>query len=53
MTIRSAADMTEARGLESGARISAGPRRIISRTRGKSHGPITRLMSPGDLGGII
>lgn len=26
------------------------PRRIIHRTRGFFHGPITRLMSPGDLG---
>jgi redox-sensitive bicupin YhaK (pirin superfamily) len=26
------------------------PRKIIHRTQGHSHGPITRLMSPGDLG---
>lgn len=27
--------------------------RIIHRTRGSSHGPITRLVSPGDLGEVI
>lgn len=27
-----------------------GPRRIVHRTRGRTHGPITRLMSPSDLG---
>jgi redox-sensitive bicupin YhaK (pirin superfamily) len=29
---------------------SVGPRRIAYRTRGLTHGPITRLMSPSDLG---
>ena len=28
-------------------------RRIVRRTRGSSHGPITRLMSPSDLGEIV
>ena len=28
-------------------------RRIAHRTRGNSHGPITRLVSPGDLGDVI
>ncbi|MES2742062.1 MAG: pirin family protein [Pseudomonadota bacterium] len=28
-------------------------RRIASRTRGRGHGPITRLMSPSDLGQIV
>ena len=28
-------------------------RPVIHRTRGRSHGPITRLMSPGDLGEIL
>lgn len=28
-------------------------RRIIHRTSGQTHGPITRLMSPGDLGGLL
>lgn len=31
----------------------AAPRRIARRTRGHVHGPITRLMSPSDLGQII
>jgi redox-sensitive bicupin YhaK (pirin superfamily) len=29
------------------------PRRIAYRTRGRGHGPITRLMSPSDLGEIV
>lgn len=29
---------------------AAPPRAIVHRTTGSSHGPITRLMSPGDLG---
>src|ERR1700761_8396489 len=29
------------------------PRRIVSRTRGQQHGPITRLVSPHDLGESI
>ena len=28
-------------------------REIVYRTRGQTHGPITRLMSPGDLGELI
>ena len=28
-------------------------RRIAYRTRGHSQGPLTRLMSPGDLGGLV
>lgn len=28
-------------------------RRIVHRTRGTTHGPITRLMSPGDLGEVL
>src|SRR5713101_669307 len=28
-------------------------RTIVYRTRGHSHGPITRLMSPGDLGELL
>jgi redox-sensitive bicupin YhaK (pirin superfamily) len=35
------------------ADISTNPRRIIGRTRGRRHGPITRLMSPGDLGEVL
>lgn len=33
--------------------ISPTPRRIMRRTRGQGHGPITRLMSPSDLGQIV
>ena len=29
------------------------PRRVVHRTRGSSHGPITRLVSPSDLGELI
>lgn len=31
----------------------AGTRRVTFRTRGHTHGPITRLMSPGDLGELL
>src|SRR5262249_30371969 len=33
--------------------VRASERRIAYRTRGRGHGPITRLMSPGDLGGLV
>lgn len=33
-------------------RSTTAPRRIVHRTRGHGHGPITRLMSPSDLGQI-
>ena len=33
--------------------ISTRPPRIIGRTQGRRHGPITRLMSPGDLGELL
>lgn len=32
---------------------SASGRTILHRTRGSSHGPITRLVSPGDLGALL
>lgn len=32
---------------------TAGPRRVTYRTRGVTHGPITRLMSPSDLGQVL
>src|SRR5213592_4998080 len=53
MTIRSVSDTTETHGPQSRARTSPRPPRIIGRTRGKRHGPITRLMSPGDLGELL
>ena len=31
----------------------ARPRRVAYRTRGRSHGPITRLVSPSDVGQLI
>src|ERR1700757_4499663 len=34
-------------------REAATPRSIVLRTRGHSHGPITRLVSPGDVGRLI
>jgi redox-sensitive bicupin YhaK (pirin superfamily) len=33
--------------------IQARPRKIVHRTRGNRHGPVTRLMSPGDLGQVL
>src|ERR1700681_1608320 len=35
------------------AATSAGARRIALRTRGRQHGPITRLVSPSDIGELI
>src|SRR5260221_13605520 len=32
------------------ARLETTERRVVHRTRGRQHGPITRLMSPSDLG---
>src|SRR5258706_6897183 len=33
--------------------VQARPRKVTHRTRGRSHGPITRLMSPSDFGEIL
>src|SRR5688572_30216941 len=30
--------------------LSAPTRRVVARTRGRSHGPITRIVSPSDIG---
>jgi redox-sensitive bicupin YhaK (pirin superfamily) len=38
---------------QSTAVIGARPRQIAHRTRGRRHGPITRLVSPSDLGEIL
>jgi redox-sensitive bicupin YhaK (pirin superfamily) len=35
------------------AAVSAGTRRIVLSTRGRKHGPITRLVSPSDVGELI
>lgn len=37
----------------SAATVATAARAIVHRTRGKRHGPITRLMSPGDLGQLL
>jgi redox-sensitive bicupin YhaK (pirin superfamily) len=38
---------------ESAVLVRNKPRRIVHRTRGQRHGPITRLMSPSDLGEVL
>jgi redox-sensitive bicupin YhaK (pirin superfamily) len=46
--------MTATRSLTSSTRPTpAQPRKIVRRTRGSHHGPITRLMSPSDLGHVL
>src|SRR5260370_8618889 len=45
--------MTDAHSFTSPTPIQARPRKIVRRTRGSHHGPITRLMSPGDLGHVL
>ncbi|HTA41281.1 MAG TPA: pirin family protein [Bryobacteraceae bacterium] len=47
-------DKTTARTLQAAMVSTQTPRsRIAGRTRGQSHGPITRLMSPGDFGHLL
>src|SRR2546428_9636115 len=45
--------MTAAHARQSPPPIATRPRTIVRRTRGNRHGPITRLMSPGDLGQLL
>src|SRR5438552_9586627 len=45
--------MTAAHARQSPTPIATRPRKIVHRTRGNRHGPITRLMSPGDLGQVL
>jgi hypothetical protein len=45
--------MTEAHARTSPTAVPARPRKITRRTRGNRHGPITRLMSPSDLGQVL
>jgi redox-sensitive bicupin YhaK (pirin superfamily) len=45
--------MTAAHARQSPTPITTRPRKIVRRTRGNRHGPITRLMSPGDLGQLL
>ena len=35
------------------AAATQSPRAVLRRTRGTTHGPVTRLMSPGDLGHVL
>jgi len=35
------------------ASLASSNRHIVHRSRGHRHGPVTRLMSPGDLGEIL
>lgn len=45
--------MIETHGSTSSTPIQARSRKIVRRTRGTHHGPITRLMSPSDLGQVL
>jgi redox-sensitive bicupin YhaK (pirin superfamily) len=45
--------MTQASALSSTTPVQEASRRIVHRTRGRRHGPVTRLMSPGDLGEVL
>ena len=45
--------MTAAHARQLPTPIATRPRTIVRRTRGNRHGPITRLMSPGDLGQLL
>jgi redox-sensitive bicupin YhaK (pirin superfamily) len=45
--------VTEARTLTSPTPVEVRTRTIARRTRGNRHGPITRLMSPSDLGQVL
>ncbi|VWC36048.1 pirin family protein [Burkholderia lata] len=44
---------TESENVQSSLGRDQRPRAIVHRTRGKSNGSITRLVSPSDLGGVI
>src|SRR5207249_5972874 len=52
-TLMAIANINETHASARRADISTRPPRIIGRTRGRRHGPITRLMSPGDLGELL
>ena len=45
--------MTDAHTRTSPTAVQTRPRKIVRRTRGNRHGPITRLMSPSDLGQVL
>jgi redox-sensitive bicupin YhaK (pirin superfamily) len=45
--------MSQPSAMQSPPLIHSHPRQIVSRTRGRTHGAITRLMSPSDLGQLL
>src|SRR5258707_7470246 len=45
--------MTQTTAAPSTARVRERTREIVYRARGRRHGPVTRLMSPGDLGQVL
>ena len=45
--------MTETQGLTSSAPLQTRSRKVVRRTRGSGRGPITRLVSPSDLGQVL
>src|SRR5439155_23958405 len=45
--------MTETYSSTTPTAIQTQPRKIVRRTRGTHHGPLTRLMSPSDLGQVL
>jgi redox-sensitive bicupin YhaK (pirin superfamily) len=45
--------MIQATALRPITRVEERTRKIVRRTRGRRHGPITRLMSPSDLGQLL
>ena len=45
--------MTDPHTRTSPTSVQTRPRKIVRRTRGNRHGPITRLMSPSDLGQVL
>jgi len=53
MSNRESHDKTATRPLTATVMVQSSPSRIARRTRGQSHGPITRLMSPSDFGALL
>src|SRR3954470_1163566 len=45
--------MTQATAVQASANATTKIRPIVHRSGGHKHGPITRLVSPGDIGGLI
>jgi redox-sensitive bicupin YhaK (pirin superfamily) len=48
--IKEAQPMSTLNAIEALANVAPSTRAVVHRTRGSTHGPVTRLMSPGDLG---